>query len=172
MKPDDKHVAAADALDKAFRAGEYVGQVQTDKETHKRWYARLLTALVATAGGEEIIWGQMQLRESDNEAFFTVVTGQAVILGHAEAIHLDDPLLDVRAIGRSALAEIEVVTSVEIDREGASSLTWPGDVRIAATYYAPDKRLVVFVGHAKESNQETEAPVLRLLAELQKDLNS
>jgi hypothetical protein len=172
MQPDEKHLAAATAIDKAFRAGEYVAQVQTDRETYKRWYARLLTAIVVTAGGEEIIWSQMQLRAEDNEAFFTVLTGQVVILGHAKAIHVDEPLVEVRAIGRSSLAELDVIPAIEIDREGASSLAWPGDVQIAANYYAPDKQTVVFVAYGKESNQTTEAPVLRLLAELQKDLNA
>lgn len=172
MKPSEKDTNAATTLDKAFRGGEHAPELQTERHEYKRWYARLLTTLVLTAGGEEIIWGQMQRRESNNEAIFTVLTARAVVVAHARSTDLDDPQVEVRAIGRSTLTELEVHASIEIDQEGSSSLGWPGDMQIAATHYAPEKLLVVYVASKKASDGDTEAPVLRLMAELHKDLNA
>lgn len=176
MQPTENHRETAADLDRRFRSGnQHVPALvsEHDENTHSRWYARFLTTLAITAAGEEIIWAQMQVRdEGTGDAFFTVLTAQAVILGHATGINGGEPKGQVRVIGRKSLVQLEVHASTEIDREAASALAWPGNVQIIAEYRVPEKQVVMFVAYERESNADIEAPVLRLLAELQKDLNS
>ncbi|WP_285364098.1 hypothetical protein [Microbacterium sp. LMC-P-041] len=179
MQPTKQHRETASDLDRKFRRDQHVAVLvsESDENTHARWYARVLTALTITAAGEEIIWAQMQFRdEGTGEVFFTVLTAQAVILGHATGVKGDSPKVDdVRAIGRKALALVEVKASTAIDENSSSAHAWPGDVQIYTEYLVPEKQgkqVVLFVAYEKQSNQETEHPLLRLLAELQKDLNS
>jgi len=172
MRPSKQVLETAEAIDRGFRGGAYTPALQTEKEKHKPWYALFLTTLTATAAGGEIIWAQMQYRKTDNEAFFTVLTADIVIVAHAEAVHLDEPLVTVRAFGRKSLAAIEVHTDQAINDTSSAALAWPGNVRVAANYWTPENEVVVFVASDKASDASKEAPVLRLLAELAKDLNS
>lgn len=179
MQPTKQHRETASDLDRKFRRGAYVGILvsESDKDAHALWYGRVLTALSITAAGEEIVWAQMQVRdEGAGEVFFTVLTAQAVLLGHVTGFKEGAPKIDdVRAIGRNALALLEVNASAEIDGNGASAHAWPGNVQIVAEYRVPEpqgKQVVFFVAYETQSDQENESPVLRLLAELQKDLNS
>ena len=172
MQPNERDLAVADAIDRGFRGGVWTPELQTDAEKRKSWYALFLTTLTATAARGEIIWAQMQPRKEENEAFFTVVTTDVVISAHVSAIHLKEPLVEVRAFGRKALTTIDVYTGAAIDDASSAAHAWPGEVKIAATYRTPDKELVVFVAPSKQSDGSKDAPVLRLLAELTKDLNS
>lgn len=141
----DRDKEAANELDVRLRHGAFQQvPLENDGSRYAKWYARLLTTLTMTFGESEVHYAQTDYVEGRDTARFVLFHHKSVLITDVRGLNGGEaPTVATRVYPRNSLVTFEVEASMEIDADDRQARSWPGLVRVTATYRDMPEPLVL-----------------------------